>query len=106
MGLFLRIITFGWASAISLAPFGVYVKDKYMDVPYVINEEKIHWYQQWELWFIGFYLWYFVEWIFRVLTHPRTAYRDISFEVEAKVFRFDYLYTLTRPKFASFKYIK
>lgn len=35
---------------------------------------------------IIFYMWYFVEWIIRLITPPiKTAYKDISFEQEAYI---------------------
>lgn len=106
MGLFLRIVTFGWAAAITLAPFGIFIKEDYWDRPYVHNEEAIHWYQQVEMLFIGFYLWYPIEWIIKALTPPRGAYIALGFEREAKAHRFDYLYIFTRPRYAWCKYIK
>jgi len=42
----------------------------------VLNHERIHWMQQKKGWYIGFYVQYFAEWIFK-------GYRNISFEVEA-----------------------
>jgi hypothetical protein len=106
MGLILRILTFNWATAITLAPFGIFIKEKYFDIPYIANEEAIHWYQQVEMWFIGFYLWYIIEWVIKALTPPIGAYKALGFEREAKRHRFDYLYTLTRKHWAWTKYIK
>jgi hypothetical protein len=62
--------------AISLAPFAILVKPEYAADKVLLNHEKIHWQQQKELWYIGFYIQYFVEWIFK-------GYGGISFEVEA-----------------------
>ena len=62
--------------AITLAPFAILVKPEYADDKVVINHERIHWMQQKKGWYIGFYVQYFVEWVFK-------GYRNISFEIEA-----------------------
>lgn len=51
MGLFVRIITFGWASAITLAPLGIYVRREHLLNQRIARHEKIHWKQQ-----IGLYI--------------------------------------------------
>lgn len=51
-----------------------------------INHEKIHTAQMRELGYIGFYILYFVEWLYRLIRQTYTgedAYRAISFEKEA-----------------------
>ncbi len=69
-------------SAITLAPFGIYIKEKYIDNQKTINHEKIHWKQQIEMLILFFYLWYFIEWLIRLIT-TNDAYHSISFEKEA-----------------------
>jgi hypothetical protein len=53
MGGFVEFITGSWAMAITLAPFGIYVKEKYMPPYYnydeIENHEKTHWAQQMEM---------------------------------------------------------
>lgn len=68
--------------------------------PHSINHEKIHTAQMRELWYIGFYLLYFLEWIYRLVFHTKTAYRGISFEVEAYKHQCDYSYLKRRKRFA------
>ena len=46
---FVKFITFGWASAITLCPFGIYVKEQLLTNLFVINHESIHWQQQLEM---------------------------------------------------------
>jgi hypothetical protein len=50
-----------------------------------INHEGIHTCQMKELAYLGFYLIYFLEWLYRLLqTHDaHKAYKAISFEIEA-----------------------
>lgn len=50
-----------------------------------INHEKIHLRQQLELLVIPFFIWYFIEYLVRLVQYknPDLAYRNISFEREA-----------------------
>lgn len=64
--------------------FGVcFVREGQPMPPHSINHEKIHTAQMRELWYIGFYILYILEWIYRLIFHTSTAYRGISFEREA-----------------------
>jgi len=53
MNWFVRILTFGWAAGITLAPFGIYIQEKYMNQLGIINHESIHWKQQLEMMVAG-----------------------------------------------------
>lgn len=68
--------------------------------PQCINHEKIHTAQMKELWYIVFYLLYFFEWLYRLVFHTKTAYKGISFEVEAYKNQHDYSYLKHRKRFA------
>lgn len=59
------------------------LRDKLNDV--VINHEAIHTAQMKELLYIGFYVWYVIEWLFRLVQYgfSKKAYKNISFEKEA-----------------------
>jgi hypothetical protein len=50
-----------------------------------INHEKIHTAQMKDLLFIGFYIWYLIEWIWNLFEYRNfiEAYKHISFEKEA-----------------------
>lgn len=50
-----------------------------------VNHERIHLRQQLELLIVFFYVWYFVEYVIRLLQFKdrKKAYRSISFEREA-----------------------
>ena len=48
-----------------------------------IQHEEIHTAQMKELWYVGFYILYLFEWIYRLIFHTKAAYKGISFEVEA-----------------------
>lgn len=71
--------------------------------PHCINHEKIHTAQMKELWYIGFYILYFCEWIYRLFWYPLTAYRGISFEKEAREHQYDYSYLAKRKRFAQWQ---
>ena len=81
MGILLKIATFGWAMGITLAPFGIYVKD--LDNARLVNHEKIHWKQQMEMLIIPFYLWYLFEFLGRLVINGKKAYMKLLFEREA-----------------------
>ncbi len=51
----------------------------------LINHERIHLRQQLELLIIPFYIWYFIEYLFRLIQYKNAhqAYMNISFEREA-----------------------
>lgn len=66
----------------------------------VMNHEYIHTEQMKELWYVGFYLLYFLEWLYRLLFHTKTAYKGISFEREAYQHEKDLDYLKTRKRFA------
>lgn len=70
----------------------------------VMNHEAIHLAQQKELLFVGFFLLYFLEWLFRLITPPwKTAYKDISFEREAKMNQDNPDYLKTRKRFSQWR---
>lgn len=98
-----KFIPFKGFVAINL--FGVIFarKDEKPIVPHCINHERIHTAQMKELWYIGFYILYFLEWIYRLIFHTKTAYRGISFEVEAYKHQYDYLYCNHRKRFAQWR---
>ena len=59
------------------------LRDKLNDV--VINHEAIHTAQMKELLYIGFYVWYVIEWLLRLVMYgfkSKKAYKNICFEKE------------------------
>lgn len=79
-----NIIPFKGFRAINL--FGiVFVRGKRPLSKYIINHEQIHTYQMKYMLYIFFYLWYFIEWLIKLLLcfNFDKAYRNISFEKEA-----------------------
>ena len=90
---------------ITLAPFGIYVSEKYISNVETINHESIHWKQQLEMLIIFFYLWYILEWCFRIFANGNDAYKSLSFEREAYENDKNPDYLKTRKRFSWFKYI-
>ncbi len=90
----------------SLNLFGVvFVRKSEMEgySPKNINHESIHTAQMKELLYIPFYLIYFLEWVYRLIFHTRTAYRGISFEKEAYGHEKDLNYLANRKHFAQWR---
>ncbi|NHN25389.1 hypothetical protein FIA58_006850 [Flavobacterium jejuense] len=79
-------------------------KDKQNEV--LVNHEKIHIRQQFELLVFPFFVWYFIEFFIRFLKHKNwnTAYRNISFEREAYSHEKDLNYLKKRSFWSWVKY--
>lgn len=70
---------------------------------FILQHEAIHTAQMRELGFIGFYIIYLLEWIYRLIFHTKTAYRGISFEREAYSQEHNYFYIYQRKPFAQWR---
>lgn len=73
--------------------------------PAIVRHEQIHTRQMIELLFIGFYIWYFFEWLIRI-PMKGNAYFNISFEREAYDHMYDKNYLKRRKRYAWMKYYK
>ncbi|GAA3729647.1 hypothetical protein GCM10022422_09760 [Flavobacterium ginsengisoli] len=73
-----------------------------------VNHEKIHLRQQLELLVIPFFIWYFLEYLIRLIQYKNgvLAYRNISFEREAYEKETDMNYLKKRSFFQFSHYIK
>lgn len=73
-----------------------------------VNHELIHTAQMKELGYIGFYLWYGIEYLLIRLFHKKQgdAYHDVSFEEEAYANEKDLSYLDKRKHYAWVKYLK
>lgn len=74
----------------------------------LVNHEKIHLRQQAELLVLPFYLWYFAEWLLRIVQYKNfnKAYRNISFEREAYARENEMCYLKKRSFWAFLAYIR
>lgn len=72
-----------------------------------VNHEKIHLRQQAELFIIPFFVWYFMEFLIRLIQYKNKdlAYRNISFEREAYAKETDLNYLKNRSFFQFLNYI-
>lgn len=88
-------------SGLTIYPF-VFLKRKDLksDV-FLLNHEKIHIQQQKELLWFVFFIWYFSEYLIRLIQHKNhyKAYKNISFEKEAYQNEGNLNYLLDRKKF-------
>lgn len=104
------LIPFSGYKAMAIFPF-IFIRKEYKDKvgKITINHESIHLAQQKEMLIVGFFLWYVLEWLWRVLfTKDRfshQAYRNISLEVEAYQQEYFEKYLKQRKHFAWVKYI-
>lgn len=69
----------------------------------MLRHEAIHTAQMKELFFFGFYVAYFFEWLFRLVLDNGNAYRNLSFEKEAYRNEGDPLYLEKRRHFAQWR---
>lgn len=83
---------------ITLFPFVIFTHQEDKENKVVVNHERIHIRQQVELLVLPFYVWYFVEFLVRLIAYKNRskAYRNISFEREAYVNETDLEYVQKR----------
>ena len=100
-----NIIPFKGFAAINL--FGVlFVRNNVILTDRIIDHEAIHTEQMKELWYIGFYVWYLIEWIVKINVYGKDSYRNVSFEREAYLNMDNAKYLEERKKYSFLKYIK
>lgn len=94
-------------TGISLYPFMFLKHKEFKDNKVIVNHEQIHLKQQLELLVLPFYIWYALEFCWRLCKYKRwhAAYAHISFEREAYANEKDVDYIKTRPRFSFLKYI-
>ena len=91
---------------IALNFFGILVCRRHTSISLsTINHEQIHTAQMKEMLFVGFYIWYLVEWGVRLFMKGN-AYYNISFEREAYHHMDELDYLQRRRHFAWWKEIK
>jgi hypothetical protein len=102
---FLCHVSFLWVDGMALFPF-ILVKRK-SPGRVLLNHECIHLRQQLEMGLVFFYVWYFAEYLIRLMQHRvhYLAYMHISFEQEAYRNEADLDYLLKRRWWAFLKYV-
>lgn len=106
MNWFVRLITFGWPVAITIMPFGIYIKPDYLYDQQTIHHEMIHARQQLEMMILPFYIWYLIEWLIRLVINFKMAYMSVSFEREAYRNDDNSEYLTGRKPFAWLSYLR
>ena len=91
----------------ALWPFILLKKKGLLKDKVFLNHEKIHLRQQLEMLLVFFYLWYVLEFLFRLIQYQNRnkAYRNISFEREAYVNEKDLNYLKKRSIWRFLKYV-
>ena len=86
-------------------PFVFLKYRKDTDNEVLLNHEKIHIKQQLEMLVVPFFIWYFLEFLYRLIQfrNRNIAYRNISFEREAYENEKDLNYLQSRP---SWRFLK
>lgn len=102
-----KLIPFGGYKSINL--FGIlFTKSDLTEK--ALNHERIHTAQMKETLFIGFYLWYIIEYLiirlFNLKDSQHNCYHEVSFEEEAYNNEMDFNYLINRKHYSWFKYIK
>lgn len=68
-----------------------------------LNHEAIHTAQMKDLLYVGFFVCYFLEWIWWLIFRTGSAYRHINFEKEAYSHQADMSYLQSRRPFAQWR---
>ncbi len=95
-------------NGLTIYPFVFLKKEQFKQDMILINHEKIHLKQQLEMLIIPFYVFYFLEFLIRLIQYKNwnKAYRNISFEREAYTNEMNLEYLNNRKIWAFFKYIR
>ena len=94
-------------SGITVYPF-IFARENYLRTHKTfVNHEKIHLRQQIELLILPFFIWYVLEFFFRLIQYKnrKKAYRNISFEREAYANESNADYLTNRKFFSFFNYL-
>jgi len=94
-------------SGITLFPFIFLIDENLKYITTLIHHEKIHLQQQKELLMIFFYIFYGLEWFFKLIKYRNRylAYKNLSFEKEAYQNEKNLNYLKTRKAWAFLNYL-
>lgn len=103
---YVKYLTLGFASAITLCPFVLVLKEVKLSKT-LVRHEKIHLAQQIELLVFPFYILYILEYLLKSAYYQNhyLAYKNISFEREAYSHERDPRYLQTRRNYSWIRYI-
>ena len=94
-------------SGLTIFPFVIVSAKVDLSDKVLMNHERIHLKQQLELAILPFFVWYFIEYLIRLIQfrNRRKAYRNISFEREAYANEGNMEYLKNRKFWSFFKYL-
>lgn len=106
--LLIRLLLPKGTGGLALFPFIFIAQDEIREDPVFIHHEMIHIRQQAEMLLIIFLLWYYLEFLIRLIQYRdwKLAYRNISFEREAYARENELSYLKTRRFWAFLKYVQ
>ncbi|MDO6743001.1 hypothetical protein Q4553_00300 [Tenacibaculum soleae] len=92
---------------ITLYPFIFLKRKELKHDSELINHEKIHLKQQQELLVIFFFVFYFIEWTYKLIKYRNRflAYKNLSFEREAYANEYNLYYIESRKHWAFLNYL-
>jgi hypothetical protein len=92
-------------NSVAIYPF-IILKDEVLRYNQtLINHNKIHLAQQKELWVVGYFILYFLNWIFNIVFEPCSTSEHIIFEQEANEYQNYLPYLENRRKFNWTQYV-
>lgn len=94
-------------AGITIFPFVIVAKKKWLQDATFIVHERIHLRQQLEILILPFFIWYGLEYLIRLIQYKdrRKAYRNISFEREAYANESNANYLKQRRLFSFLRYL-
>lgn len=94
-------------AGITIFPFVFVAQKKWLQDDTFISHERIHLRQQIEMLILPFFIWYGVEFLFRMIQYRnrKKAYRNISFEREAYANESNPNYLKQRRLFSFIRYL-
>ncbi len=94
-------------NGLTIFPFVIVSAQADLSDKVLMNHERIHLKQQLELAILPFFIWYFVEYLLRLLQfrNRRKSYRNISFEREAYANEGNMEYLQNRKFWSFLKYL-
>ena len=99
-----NITPFKGVAAINL--FGVlFMRNGVVVTERMLIHERIHTAKMKELLYVGFYIWYFVEFVIKWCKYGKDSYRNLSFEKEAYDNDDNFGYLFTRNRFSWWLYL-
>ena len=103
-----KILSYVSPIKIGAISLGIFVFCRGECHPALRRHETIHFQQQLELFFVGFYVLYLLFWLVLLLKHRKGdfAYEEIPFEREARYNQYSASYLTDRKRFSWIKYMR